>query len=437
MAITEFVMPKLAMGMNEGTVNEWLVSDGQKVEKGDHIASIETEKVAYDLEAPQAGYFKIIGKVGETVPCETVIAAFVNTEEELAFIDVASLGSAPAADNPSSFSAAAEAVAAPAPSAAPAAPVSAPATPASAPINIAAFNTGRIIASPLARKMAANKGLELAYIEGTGPGSRIVKRDIEKAEQTGAGRAPAAVAGMLQGLVEQARIPMSGMRRAISNAMMEKTNGTATLTQFNEVDVTDLLAARKHLAAQEDLLGTKVSVNAFFIKAIAWAAKQVPIVNSSLQGNDIVVWDNVNVAVALALPSGDSYTENLMVPVIKNVDRLSLVEIDAEMKRLINLGREGRLGAAEMADSTITFSTTAGIAPNGTSGNSILNGTNNAIVGIGGAKKKPAEHNGEIALRDLAPVCVNYDHQVIDGAPASRYMNYLYLALEDPTLLLT
>lgn len=436
MAITEFVMPKLAMGMNEGTVNEWLVSDGQKVEKGDHIASIETEKVAYDLEAPQAGYFKILGKVGETVPCETVIAAFVNTEEELTSIDVASFGSAPANDNTSPSSAAAEdasaeAVAAPAPSAAPVAPVSAAAATASAPIN-----NGRIIASPLARKMAANKGLDLAYIEGTGPGGRIVKRDIEKAEQTGAGRAPAAAAGMPQGLVEQARIPMSGMRHAISNAMMEKTNGTATLTQFNEADITDLLAARKRLAAQEDLLGTKVSVNAFFIKAIAWAAKQVPIVNSSLQGNDIVVWDNVNVAVALALPSGDSYTENLMVPVIKNVDRLSLVEIDAEMKRLINLGREGRLGAAEMADSTITFSTTAGIAPNGTSGNSILNGTNNAIVGIGGARKKPAEHNGEIALRDLAPVCVNYDHRVIDGAPASRFMNYLYLALEDPTLLL-
>lgn len=182
------------------------------------------------------------------------------------------------------------------------------------------------------------------------------------------------------------------------------------------------------MAAQEELLGAKVSVNAFFIKAIAWAARQVPIINSTLQGNDIVVYDNVNVAMALTVPSGDGYTENLMVPVIRHADRLSLVEIDQEMKRLIGLGREGRLSGADMADSTITFSTTAG--------NSILNGSNNAIVGIGGAKLKPAAHNGEIALRHIAPVLVSYDHRVIDGAPASRFMNYLHQALQDPTLLL-
>lgn len=413
MAAKEFVMPKLAMGMNEGTVQEWLIKEGDFVEAGTQIASMETEKVAYDLEAPESGYWKPIVDGGTTVAIETPIAYYADSVEELT--DVAT--TAPEAEAPADE--------------AEAAPVPAAAAPAGAPIN-----TGRIAASPLAKKMAADKGLDLAYIEGTGPNGRIVKRDIEAAEQTGAGRAPVTAVGMPSGIVEQARIPVSGIRQAISNAMMEKTNGTATLTQWNEADVTDLLAARKRLATQEDLLGTKVSVNAFFIKSIAWAAKQVPIVNSTLQGNEIVIYDNVNVAVALTLPSGDGYTEVLMVPVIKNVDRLSLVEIDEEMKRLINLGREGKLGAAEMSDSTITFSTTAGIAPNGTAGNSILNGTNNTIVGIGGAKKKPAEHNGDIALRDMAPVCVNYDHRVVDGAPASRFMNYLYMALQDPTLLL-
>lgn len=287
----------------------------------------------------------------------------------------------------------------------------------------------------MAKKMAADIGLDLGLIAGTGPGGRIIKRDIEAAQQPGAvGHAIGhAFPG---GMVEQARIPMSAMRQTIAKAMMEKTNTTATLTQYTEADVSDLLAARKHLAAQEELLGTKVSVNAFFIKAIAWAAKQVPIVNSSLQGNEIVVWDNVNVALALAVPSGDGYTENLLVPVIKNTDRLGLAEIDREMKRLIDLGRAGKLGSAEMSDSTITFSTTAGIAPDGTSGNSILNGQNNCIVGIGGAKKKPAEFQGEIALRHMAPICVNYDHRIIDGAPASRFLNYLYLALQSPMLLL-
>ncbi len=417
MAAKEFVMPKLAMGMNEGTVQQWLVKEGEFVEAGTQIASMETEKVAYDLEAPESGYYKPIVEGGTTVPVETPIAYYADSVEELADISVAAPAAAPASESAQDAGA-------------PQTPAAV--SPAAAPVR----QTGRIKASPLAKKMAAEKGLDLAYIEGTGPQGRIVKRDIIKAEQTGAGRPSAALGGMPVGLVEQARIPMSGIRQAIAGAMMEKTNGTATLTQWNEADVTDLLAARKRLVAREDLLGTKVSVNAFFIKAIAWAVKQVPIINSTIEGNDIVIYDNVNVAMALTVPSGDGYTENLMVPVIKNADRLGLVDIDKEMKRLIGLGREGKLSAADMSDSTITFSTTAGIAPDGTAGNSILNGSNNAIIGIAGAKKKPAEHNGEIALRSIAPVLVSYDHRVVDGAPASRFMNYLYLALQDPALLL-
>ncbi|MES9828393.1 MAG: dihydrolipoamide acetyltransferase family protein [Candidatus Thiodiazotropha sp.] len=419
MTAEPFVMPKLAMGMNEGTLQEWLIVEGEFVEQGQEIACMETEKVAYELEAPEAGYYKPIIEAGTTVPVETPIAYYADSVEALAGISITTpADSAKAAAAPPT-----ERLSAGVPTTAP-------------PQVTAAIDSGRIKASPLARKLAADKGLDLAYIEGTGPEGRIVKRDIEKAERTGMGCAPVAAAGMPAGLVEQARIPMSGIRHSIIDALMEKSNGTATLTQWNEADVTDLLATRKRMVAQEEMLGAKVSVNAFFIKAIAWAARQVPIINSTLQGDDIVVYDNINVAMALTVPSGDSYTENLMVPVIRHADRLRLVEIDREMKRLIGLGREGRLSAADMADSTITFSTTAGIAPDGTAGNSILNGSNNAIVGIGGAKLKPAEHNGEIALRHIAPVLVSYDHRVIDGAPASRFMNYLHQALQDPTLLL-
>lgn len=437
MGAKEFVMPKLAMGMNEGTVQEWLVQEGEFVAQGQQIASMETEKVAYELEAPEPGYYKPIVDGGTTVPVETPIAYYADSVDALAGIGAAVFTDEPSPD----ASATKDAVTAPATAecaeAGQGAPVSVTPGPAVATAPAQAAQTdGRVKASPLARKMAQSKGLDIALIQGSGPEGRVVKRDILRAETTGEGKPQAASGGMSEGLVEQARIPMSGMRHAIANAMMDKINHTATLTQFNEADVTELLAARQRLVEKEELLGTKVSVNAFFIKAIAWAAKRVPIVNSSLQGEEIVVWDNVNVAIALALPSGDGYTENLLVPVIKHVDRLSLVDIDRDLKRLINLGREGKMTAADMADNTITFSTTAGIAPNGTSGNSILNGNNNAIVGIGGAKFKPAEYRGELALRQLAPVCVNYDHRVIDGAPASRFMNYLYLALEDPTLLL-
>lgn len=421
MALNKFVMPKLAMGMNEGTLNEWLFKEGEFVEVGTQIASMETEKVAYDLEAPESGFYKMAIEAGTTVPIETPIAYYADSAEELE-----NVGNDSGAEATNAEPRAPE-------KQVPAVAANANTVPAAAPHTNASGST-RIIASPLAKKMAKDEELDLAVISGSGPGGRIVKRDILKAIEQGVGKAQRLQ--VVEGLLEKARIPVSGSRQAIANAMMDKTNNTATLTQWNEADVTDLLAARKRLSTQEELLGTKVSVNAFFIKAIAWAAKKVPIVNSSLQGDEIVIYDNVNVAVALALPSGDGYTENLMVPVIKNVDRLSLVDIDLEMKRLIELGREGKLGMAEMADSTITFSTTAGIAPNGTFGNSILNGSNNTIIGIGGAKQKPAEYQGEIALRQISPVLVNYDHRVVDGAPASRFMNYLYLALQDPTLLL-
>lgn len=427
--INDFVMPKLAMAMNEGTINEWLVTSGQYIEKGQEFATVETEKVAYDLESPQSGYFHIQVKAGETVPVEVMIGQFAESKEELQSL-IECDSSQPVTNNqeinPSSHDA-----------------DETPKISAQLIDNGTLSNPGRIIASPLAKKMAKDLNLNLANINGSGSGSgpngRIIKRDILQAKNQIEEKSVlvSQTVSQVTPLVEQARLPISGIRRAISNAMMDKNNGTATLTLFNDVDVTDLLLTRKNLAKREKLLGSKISVNAIFVKAIAWAAKHVPIVNSTLTDSDIIVWDTINVAVAMTIPSGDGYTENLLVPVIKQADKLSLLEIDLEMKRLISLGREGKLNANDMADSTITFSTTAGIAPNGTGGNSILNGNNSTIVGIGGAKRKAAVYNDELAIRDIAPLCVSYDHRLVDGAPASRFMNYLYQALEDPTLLLT
>ncbi len=411
MATTAFVMPKLAMGMNEGTVQEWLVTDGDFVEKGQAIASVETEKVAYELEAPQAGYFRMVAAPGDTVPVEATIAFFADSAEEL-HDTVAAVAAAPAS---------AEAPVAEAPAVAAAAGVT--------PVG------ERIKASPLARRMAADRGMDLSLIPGTGPGGRIRKRDILKAESAGTGVAVPAMAADGP-LSAQARIPLAGVRAAIARNMLQQMQNTATISLYHQADVTDLLQARRALVEQQALLGTKVSVNAFFIKAIASAARQVPILNSSIQGEEILVWDQVNVGFALAVPSGDGYTENLMVPVIRGADRLRLSEIDLEMKRLIAMGQEGKLGAADMAESTITFTTTAGIAPDGAYGNAILNGSNACIVGIGGAKKQPAEYQGELALRDLCPVVVNYDHRIVDGSPASRFLSYLDACLQNPTMMM-
>ncbi|MEH6607047.1 MAG: dihydrolipoamide acetyltransferase family protein [Pseudomonadales bacterium] len=423
MATNDFVMPKLAMAMNEGTINEWLIKDGQHVVEGDPIMTVETEKVSYDLEAPQSGFFRIVVPAGETLPVQTVIGVFADSEEELLALAAGSTSDASTAAT------------APAPAAK--IDVATPPAPAvSSPANLPSKKEGRIIASPLAKKMAKDRDLDLHYVEGTGPNGRIVKRDILRAETSGEGRPAAQIVENFQGRAEKARIPVVGMRAAISRNMMSQMQNTATLAQQAEADITELLALRKKFAAREEQFGTKVSVNAFFIKAIACAAKQYPILNASMIGDEIVVWDNVNVAFALALPSGNGFTENLVVPVVRNADQLSVVEIDKEMKRLIAKGLDGKLTPDDMSDSTITFSTTAGIGPPGTGGTAILNGENVCLVGIGGAKQKPAEHNGEIKLRQLAPMVLMFDHRVVDGAPASRFLNHLWQCIQEPALML-
>jgi len=174
----DYSMPKLAMAMNEGTINEWLVSEGDYVEKGQILATIETEKVAYDVESPDAGYFHIVVPVGETVDCETLVAQFAASEEELAELQVSATASQGATANVAGV--------APGP-VAEATPI-VPATPAKS-------SGGRIKASPLARKMAGGAGLDLALVNGTGPGGRIVKRDVLAAQERGVGMAPVEVVG--------------------------------------------------------------------------------------------------------------------------------------------------------------------------------------------------------------------------------------------------
>lgn len=231
-------------------------------------------------------------------------------------------------------------------------------------------------------------------------------------------------------------MPYTGLRSAIGNSMVQQVQNRAMTLQQCETDVSELLAFRKQLVAQEKQLGTKVSVNALLIKALACAARRVPVCNASLVGEEILIWDQINVGFAITLPSIDGYTENLMVPVIKGADRLSVSEIDREMKRLVGLARNGQLAPTDMQDSTITFTTTAGLAPAGTSGMAMLNGDNVVILGVGGAKRKPAEHQGEIALRDIAPLTITFDHRVVDGAPAARFLNHVAQYLQQPALML-
>lgn len=407
----DYVMPKLAMAMNEGTVNEWLVKEGEYVEKGNPIAVVETEKVSYDVESPHSGYLHIIVAEGETVPVEVTIAQFIDTAEECAelgagAVPVASTpASAPAADTPPAV--------VPAPAVAPG---------------------GRIKASPLAKKMAADAQLDLSRVAGTGPGGRIVKRDILQALATGVASATPAAAGPL---VEKLRIPMKGsMRATIARRMVESLQTAAQLSSSWESDITRLMKARKRLVAMADQLGTRVSVNALLIKALACALKQVPIANASIVGDDIVVYDNVNVGIAIALPGDTEYDSKLMVPVLKHVDRMGVVEIDKGMKALIEKARNGQLSAADMSDSTVSFSSTAGLAPGGMHSTPLLNLPNALLIGPSTPQDKPVAHKGRIRVRTMLPISLTFDHRVLDGLPAAKLARIMHNCLENPELML-
>ena len=424
----KYVMPKLAMAMNEGTVNEWLVTQGEKVEKGDPLVTVETEKVAYDCESPESGYLCIIVDDGNTVPCEEIIGYFCESAEEAT--ELLASGS-----NPSTTTDPVKETSEPANK-----QPSSEQNPQTAAPNAAASiadteNTGRIIASPLAKKLAKDAGLNLALVNGTGPNGRIVKKDIEAALK--AGLHQAVTSPLVQGgSTELARIPMKGMRKTIAERMKQSLTTTAQLSSSWESDITDLLAIRKKFVKREDTLGTKVSVNAFIIKAIVFAIKQVPIANSCLESDEAVIYGNINMGIAMSMPGATEYESGLMVAVLHNIENMGVVQIDKEMKALFKRIRNGESTAKDMSGSTITMSTTAGIAPPGMTTTPVLNLPNAALVGPSTAIERPVVKDGQIIPRTMMPMSFTFDHCILDGEPAARFMSALHDALENPELMM-
>jgi len=411
----DYVMPKLAMAMNEGTVNEWLFKEGDYVEEGAPIAVVETEKVSYDVESPDSGYLHIIVAEGETVPVEVLIGQLAETPEECAELSAAA---APVAAAPAGIAEFMPALLAPDTAAA-----------------TLVATGGRIKASPLAKKIARDAGLDLSAVAGTGPGGRIVKRDVLLALETGVTTvsAPAATGP----LVEKLRIPMKGTVRAtIARRMVESLQTAAQLSSSWESDITQLIKARKRYVAMEEQLGTRVSMNAFLIKALACAIKQVPLANASIVGDDIVIYESINVGIAIALPGETQYDSKLLVPVLKHVEHMGVVDIDKGMKALFEKARNGRLSADDMSDSTVAFSSTAGLSPPGMQSTPVLNLPNALLIGPATPQEKPVAHKGKIKIRTVLPVSLTFDHRVLDGSPVARLAKHMHDCLENPELML-
>jgi pyruvate dehydrogenase E2 component (dihydrolipoyllysine-residue acetyltransferase) len=418
----DYTMPKLAMAMNEGTINEWLVEEGDYVDKGQVLATIETEKVSYDVESPDAGFFHIITPAGETVDCEVLVGQFAETEDELAALQAANTGTVTAANTGTVTNEGAVT--------APAAAVTVPVEPE---VTVPIKPGGRIKSSPLARKLAKDASLPLSAVTGSGPGGRIVKRDILAAIERGVSVAPIAGAGGDRVL---ARVPMKGIRKSIASRMVQSLQEAAQLSSNWESDISNLLSMRKHFLAREEQFGTRVSVNALLIKAMVHAIARVPIANSCMEGDEIVIYDNVNMGMAISVPGTTEFDSGLVVGVLRNVETMGVVAIDKAMKALIERIRTGQASTEDMTGATITLSSTAGLGPPGLTSTPVLNLPNAALLGPSTPIERPVVHEGEVVVRTMLPLSFTFDHRMLDGEPAARFMRALHDCLEHPELML-
>ena len=408
-------MPKLSDTMVEGTLVKWVKTKGDKVEVGDILAEVETDKATMEMEAFDEGILSELYvaeggmiKVGDKI-------ALILADGETADTAPAAQ-STPTAEKPKASVPAATTPLAPAPRAA------APAT------------TGRIKASPLARKIAATRGVNLSSIAGTGPGGRIVKKDVENAPTGGGGgvaspatpaiRAAHGIAG------EEKIIALTGMRKTIAERLLASKTQIPHFYLSVTMDGGPLMALRKELNAMaEKDGGQKLTVNDFILLAAARAAAEVPKINAAYDGDAIIEYAEVNLAVAVAIEDG------LITPVIKKANTLSLREISAQMKELAAKARGKKLKPEEYQGGTITLSSLGGFGID--SFLPIINPPQSFILGIGAIIKQPVvNEQDQIVVGHRLVVSGSGDHRVVDGAVAAEYMNALRRLVEKPALLL-
>ncbi len=420
-------MPKLGFDMREGKLGEWVKKEGEAVGQGEIIAIIETDKASVEVPAFRSGVLhKILVPAGESVPIGTPIAVIGEAGEQ---VDLAALGVAAAAAAP----AAAAAAATPAPvEAGPVAP--APTEEA------AAAEGGRLAASPVALRMAGELGIDLRKVKGSGPGGRIIKRDIEAylAAQDQAARAakaaapatvtpPLAIPSYEPTPGGYRAVPLTGMRQTIGRRMVESKTTMPHFYVTVDVDMAAAMALRSQLNA---LLPEerKISVNDFVIKAAALALRQFPNLNATFAGDEIRIHDQVNIGIAVAREAG------LVVTVVRDCDTKPLAQIAAEARELVARAREGRMKPDDMVGGTFTISNLGMFDVDNFI--AIIGPGQAAILAISSVKQVPVVKDGQLAVGTRMKATISADHRVTDGAEAARFMQAFKAALEQPLQLL-
>ena len=421
---TDVLVPTLGESITEATLGQWLKQPGDPVKADEPIASLETDKVAVEVPSPVAGTMgEHVVAEGDTVAVGALIARIE-----------AGAGAPAQAEAPQ-----------PAPLASPVNPAGAGETPAlkedpHAPhADEGGEDGGSLTLSPAVRRVVLEHGLDPSKIKGTGKDGRLTKDDVlaaAKAEKPQAAPAPQAAAApapapapAAAGERREERVRMTRLRQTIARRLKEAQNTAALLTTFNDVDMTEVIAARgKYKDLFEKKHGIRLGFMGFFVKAAALAARDIPAVNAYIEGDEIVYHDYLDVSVAVSAPNG------LVVPVIRNADKLSFAEIEKTIADFGKRAKDGTLKMEEMQGGTFTISN-GGVFGSLLS-TPIINPPQSAVLGMHRIEERPVVRNGQIVARPMMYLALSYDHRLVDGREAVTFLVRMKEAIEDPTRLL-
>ena len=396
--IVEVNVPVFAESITEGTLLKWYKKVGESVARDETLVDIETDKVVLEVPAPQAGVLvEIVVQDGETV----------TTQQLLAKIDTAAVAMQAA---PAEIQAASAALQTAAP----------------------ASNSQAGVAMPAAAKLAAEKGVDVSQIQGSGRDGRVLKEDVLNAPAAPKAAAPAApavqAAALPAGERFEQRVPMSRLRARVAERLLESQAQNAILTTFNEVNMKPVMDLRaKYKDKFEKTYGVKLGFMSFFVKAAVTALKKFPIVNASVDGKDIVYHGYFDIGIAIGSPRG------LVVPILRDADQMSIADIERAIADYAAKAKDGKIAIEDLTGGT--FSITNGGTFGSMMSTPIINPPQSAILGMHATKERAVVENGEIVVRPMMYLALSYDHRIIDGREAVLTLVTIKELLEDPARL--
>ena len=398
-AVKEMKVPAVGESITEVTISTWLKKDGDMVRLDEVIAEVESDKATFELPAEANGILRIVAKEKEALPIGGLIC-------RIEVVEGAAVGAPPAQG---------------------------PSAPSQSVKSDASYAAGH--PSPAAAKIIAEKGMSPNQVQGTGVGGRITKDDAQKAQaatekgaESKGAKAPAPAGPPViadQAARNERREKMTSLRRTIAKRLVSVKNETAMLTTFNEVDMKPVMDLRSRYKDKfKEKYGVGLGFMSFFTKAVCAALKEFPAVNASIDKDEIIYHDYCDISIAVSTPRG------LVVPVIRNADRLSFDQIESEVIRLASRGRDGKLSIEEMTGGT--FSITNGGVFGSMLSTPIINPPQAAILGMHNIVERPVVRNGEIVVRPVMFVALSYDHRIIDGRESVSFLVRVKEMLEDP-----